>query len=253
MSFAGRPFFARSSAPPIAILGPSLVHWVRFDLDQVTLASGRISAARDRLAHNDTSQATAGLRPTWVASGQNDRPYADFNAANHGNLARTTGFSGWNAGDGVYVWCVAKWDTLGDFEMTSNYTPTAGAYDTGATVRKNNNNACQFFVNLGGGVGIKSVVTANNTINSVNTYFIEGWIDPSAGQIRCSINGGAAVSTAVTNFGLAQPIGRVALGARADTNADSFDGRIYEVGAAKTWSPAAQSALRQYFIGYYGL
>lgn len=253
MSFAGRPFFARSSAPPIAILGPSLVHWVRFDLDQVTLASGRISDARDRLMHNNVSQATAAMRPTWVASGQNDRPYADFLASSNGGLLQPSGFSGWNAGDGVYVWCVAKWDVLGSYTMTSNYTPTAGAYDFGATVRKNNVNACQFFVNLGGGVGIKSVATANNSIGSVNTYFIEGWIDPSAGQIRCSINGGAPVSTAVTNFGLAQPIGRVALGRRVDTNADTFDGRIYEVGAAKSWSAAAQSALRQYFIGYYGL
>jgi hypothetical protein len=253
MSFAGRPFFARSSAPPIAILGPSLVHWVRFDLDQVVLASGRISDARDRLTHNDVSQSSSPARPTWVASGQNDRPYADFVAGNNGGLVQASGFSGWNAGDGAYVWCVAKWDTLGTFVMTSNYAPTAGAYDTGATVRKNNNNACQFFVNLGGGVGIKSVVTANNTINNVGTYYLEGWVDPSSGQIRCSINGGAPVSIPVTNFGLAQPIGRVAVGRRVDTNSDHFDGRIYEVGAAKTWSPAAQSALRQYFIGYYGL
>jgi hypothetical protein len=253
MSFAGRPHIARGSAPPIAVLGSSLVHWVRFDLDQVSLVGGRVSNARDRLTHNDVGQATAGLRPTWTPNGQNDRPYADFDALDHGGLLQPTGFTGWNAGDGVYVWCVAKWDTLNSFVMTSNYAPTAGAYDTGATVRKNNSNACQFFVNLGGGVGIKSVVTATNSINNTNTYYLEGWIDPGAGQIRCSINGGAPVSTAVTNFGLAQPIGRTAVGRRVDTTADFFDGRIYEVGAAKNWSAAAQSAMRQYFIGYYGL
>jgi hypothetical protein len=253
MSFAGRPHRAHVSAPPIAILGSSLVHWIRFDLNQVSLASDRIEQARDRISRNDVNQATSGQRPVWTPNGQGNRPYAAFNDANNHNLTMTTGFSGWNAGDGAYVWVVGKWDQLGGYVMTSNYAPVAGAYDHGATVRKNNVNACQFFVNLGGGVGIRSVQTANNSIGNTTHYFLEGWIDPGAGQIRCSINGGPPATTAVTNFGLAQPIGRVAIGKRVDVNNDFFEGRIYEVGAAKTWTPAAQTALRQYWSGYYGL
>ena len=253
MSYAGRPHRGHTSAPPIGILGGSLVHWIRFDLGQVSLAANRIAQARDRLSHNDVVQPAGGQRPTWTPGGQNDRPYAVFDDANSGGLTLGSGFSGWNAGDGAYVWVVGRWDKLGTFVMTSNYAPTAGAYDTGATVRKNNANACQFFVNLGGGVGIKSVVTPNNSITAGTHYYLEGWVDPTAGQIRCSINGGAPVSTPVTNFGLAQPIGRVALGKRVDTNTDFFSGRVYEVGAAKTWTPTAQTALRQYFNGYYGL
>lgn len=252
MSYAGRPHRGHVSAPPIGILGTSLVHWIRFDLTQVSLATG-ITQARDRLSHNDVGQPSVSQRPAWTPSGQNQRPYAAFNDASSHHLTMSTGFSGWNAGDGAYVWVVGKWDQLGGYVMTSNYAPAAGAYDHGATVRKNNVNACQFFVNLGGGVGIRSVQTANNSIGSSTHYYLEGWIDQAAGQIRCSINGGPPASTPVTNFGLASPIGRVALGKRVDTNADFFEGRIYEVGAAKTWTPSAQTALRQYFTGYYGL
>jgi hypothetical protein len=253
MSHPGRARHAHVSAPPIGILGTSLVHWVRFDLTQVSLATDKISQARDRLSQNNVGQPTVSQRPTWTPNGQNTRPYAAFNDAATNSLTMTTGFSGWNAGDGAYVWVVGKWDQLNGYVMTSNYAPLAGAYDHGATVRKNNVNACQFFVNLGGGVGIRSVQTANNSIGSSSHYYLEGWIDQAAGQIRCSINGGPPASTAVTSFGLASPIGRVALGKRVDTNSDFFEGRIYEVGAAKSYSPAAQTALRQYFNGYYGL
>lgn len=252
MSYAGRPHRARVSAPPIGILGQNLVHWVRFDLDQVSLAGGRISQAKDRFAHNDVVQETAAQRPTWTAGGIGDRPYAFFQDQDHGGLLKTSDFSGWNAGDGVYVWVVAKWDTLNGYVMTSNYAPVAGAYDFGATVRKNNVNACQFFVNLAG-IGIKSVATPNNSIGNGSHYYLEGWIDPGAGQIRCSINGGPPATTSVTSFGLAQPIGRVAMGKRVDINADFFEGRIYEVGAARSWSASTQTAMRQYFSGYYGL
>ena len=50
MSYAGRPHRGHTSAPPIGILGASLVHWIRFDLRQVSLAADRISQARDRLS-----------------------------------------------------------------------------------------------------------------------------------------------------------------------------------------------------------
>lgn len=252
MTFAGRPHRGHTSAPPLGILGSDLVHWIRFDLDQVAVNGDRILQARDRKAHNDVLQPTASSRPTWTPSGQNGRPYASFNGGLDA-MSMTSGFSGWSAGDGVYVWVVGKWDALGGYVMTSNYAPAAGAYDFGATVRKNNVNACQFFVNLGGGVGIRSVATPNDSIGNSTHYYLEGWIDPGAGQIRCSINGGPPSTTAVTNFGLAQPIGRVALGKRVDVDTDFFQGRIYEVGAARAWSPSAQTALRQYFNGYYGL
>ena len=253
MSFAGRPRHSHPNTAPFAALGSSLVHWVRFDLDQVALAGNKVTQARDRFTHNDVVQATSAQRPTWTAGGQSARSYAAFDHTTANSLTMTTGFGGWNAGDGAYVWAVGKWDLLGTYVMTSNYAPLAAPYDFGATVRKNNVNACQFFVNLGGGLGIRSVATPANSIGNSSHYFIEGWIDPGAGQIRCSINGGPPASTPVTNFGLAQPIGRVAMGKRVDIDTDFFNGRIYEVGAAKTWSPSAQTALRQYFHGYYGL
>ena len=253
MSFPGKPHRSHISAPPVAIFGSNLVHWVRFDLQQCGLAGSKISRANDRIMHNDVVQTVDAQRPTFTPGGQNDRGYAAFSALANGGLATSTPFTGWNAGDGVYVWAVAKWNVLGSFVMTSNYTAPAGVYDSGATVRKNDFNQCQFFVNLGGGVGIRSVTTAPNSIGSTNTYYIEGWIDPGAGQIRCSINGGAPASTAVTNFGLASPIGRCALGRRADIASDIFDGRIYEVGASRVWSPAIQTSMRQYLSAYYSL
>jgi hypothetical protein len=254
MSFPGRSFRPHTSEPVIAIQGANLVHWTRFDLAQCSLAGTKVASARDRLGTNNVSQASDIRRPIWTAAGgQNSRAFADFDATAIDALALPSGFTGWSAGDGVYVWAVAKWDLLGGYTMTSNYTPTGASYDEGATVRKNNVNACQFFVKLGGGVGIQSVATAPNSIGSTGTYYIEGWIDPSAGQIKCAINGGAAATTAVTNFGLASPIGRVSMGKRADIEADYFDGRLYECGAARAWSPAAQNGMRQYFAGYYGL
>lgn len=253
MSYPGKPHRAHVSTPPISILGSSLVHWIRFDLEQCSLATNRIAQANDRINHNNVVQPTNTQRPTFGSQGQNNRTYGAFNPADAGGLLQPSGFSGWNAGDGVYVWAVAKWDTLGDYVMTSNYTPAGGAYDQGATVRKNNVNACQFFVNLGGGVGIKSVATPNNSIGNTTAYYIEGWIDPGAAQIKCAISGGTAASTPVTNFGLASAIGRCALGQRVDFPSDYFGGRLYECGAAKAYSPTAQTAMRQYFAGYYGL
>ena len=58
MSYPGRPHHARVSAPPIGIMGTSLVHWVRFDLTQVSLATDKISQARDRLSQNNVGQPT---------------------------------------------------------------------------------------------------------------------------------------------------------------------------------------------------